>query len=329
MIFQQKPYINDLGRDIYQIDLLDNGERGRTGCYVIKGEKIALVDVGSSPSRQQILAGIAELGMTPDQIDYVIVTHIHLDHAGGLGYLMPLLPNATAVCHPRAARHMIDPSRLIAGAKAVYGDDFDNLFGQIVPVPEERLLIRDEGDQLDLGGGHLLTFYDTPGHARHHFSIHDAGSRGIFTGDTVGVRYVPELTGWDFIPIFPSTSPTEFDRNAVFASIDKLQQVDVDRIYHAHFGMTEPASAAFERTLKTADDYDRMSRELFRPGLPWEELAEKIRDYIRADLKAQGLAGDDLDLSGMELDIRLNAQGMLFVLEKEHRKKQEAEQEGK
>lgn len=318
-----KAHVQNLGRNVHLIDLQDNGERGRTGCYVIRGEKIALIEVGASPSRQQILNGMVELGLTADMIDYVIVTHIHLDHAGGLGYLMPLLPNATAVCHPRAARHMIDPSRLIAGAKAVYGDDMENIFGQIVPVPEERLLIRDEGDLIDLGNGHLLTFYDTPGHARHHFSIHDAGSRGIFTGDTVGVRYVPELTGWDFIPIFPSTSPTEFDRDAVFASVEKLRKLDVDRIYHTHFGMTEPASVAFERTLQTADDYDRMARDMFRPGAPWEELADKIRAYIKADLAEQGHAVENLDFSGMELDIRLNAQGLLFVLEKEYKKKQE------
>ncbi|MGZ4105932.1 MAG: MBL fold metallo-hydrolase [Tumebacillaceae bacterium] len=313
-----KRTVEALPHDIYLFDLQEAGERGRTGSYVIRGEKNAIVDVGSSHARERILEAIAEIGLTPEQIDYVIVTHIHLDHSGGVGYLLPLLPNATVVCHPRAARHLIDPSRLIAGATAVYGD-LEPIFGQILPVPEERVLIREDGETIDLGQGHLLTFYDTPGHARHHFSIHDAGSNGIFTGDTVGIRYVPELTGWDFICMFPSSSPSEFDLAAVHTSIERLQQLGAERIYHAHFGVTEPASYAFERTKQTASDYDRMAREMFAPVMSWEPLAEKIREYIRTDLAQAGHHVHDL--SGIELDITLNAQGLLYVLEREHAKK--------
>jgi glyoxylase-like metal-dependent hydrolase (beta-lactamase superfamily II) len=312
--------VQDLGHGIFLIDLLETGTPGRTSSYLIRGEKTALVEVGSSHSRENILDSLAKIGATPEEIDYVIVTHIHLDHSGGVGYLLPLLPNATVVCHPRASRHLIDPSRLIAGASAVYGDELERIFGKILPVPAERVLVREDGETIDLGAGHLLTFYDTPGHARHHFTIHDAGAVGLFTGDTVGIRYVPELTGWEYNAIYPSTSPSEFDLQAVNDTIDRLEPLGAERIYHTHFGMTEPAALAFDRTRKTAADFDRLARESFRPGQPWEELAEKLREYIRADLTAAGHVPGALN--GLELDIELNAKGLLFVLEKEHTAKE-------
>jgi glyoxylase-like metal-dependent hydrolase (beta-lactamase superfamily II) len=299
------------------IDLMEREERGRSACFVVRGEKIAIIETGSSLSAPYILAGLKELGIAPEQVEYVIVTHIHLDHAGGVGYILPNFPNATVVAHPRAGRHLIDPSRLIQGAKAVYGDDLERLYGEILPVPAERVLIRDDGEQLDLGGGHLLTFYDTPGHAKHHFSIHDPAARGIFTGDTVGLRYVKELTGWDFECIYPSTSPTDFDRDAVMRSIEKLERLPgVDRIFHTHFGPTEPASLAFERTRKTVDDIDRLARDMFQPGMDYKDLAERLREYIRADLAKEGHVVQEL--RGIEFDIELNAKGLLCVLEKEH-----------
>lgn len=308
----------DLGYGVSLIDLAESEEQGRTAAYVVRGErKTALLEVGSSHAAPNILHNLEALGIQPTDIEYVIVTHIHLDHSGGVGYLLPHFPNATVLCHPRAARHLIDPTRLIAGASAVYGENLERIFGQILPVPEARVRVMQDGETLDLGG-RIFTFYDTPGHARHHFSIHDSGSQGIFTGDTVSIRYVPELTGWDFTCLFPSTSPSEFDREAVFQTVERLQALHPERIYHTHFGVTEPASYAFERTLQTVADYDTMAREIFRPGLPWEDLAERIREYIRQDLASQGHAVQDLH--GLELDIRLNAQGLLFVLEKEYAK---------
>jgi glyoxylase-like metal-dependent hydrolase (beta-lactamase superfamily II) len=311
-----------LGHDIYLLDLLEMGEAGRTCSYLIRGEKTAIVDVGSSLAKPRILAALEALGLAPEQIDYVILTHIHLDHAGGIGPLMHHLPGAQVLCHPRAHRHVVDPSRLIAGARAVYGDDLERLFGEILPVPEERVRIMNEGDTLDLGNGHFLTFYDTPGHARHHFSIHDAGAKGIFTGDTIGLHYIKALTGWDFEVIYPSTSPSEFDCQAVLNSADKLERLQPERLYHTHFGPTEPATLAFERTRKTVVAFDRIAREYFTPGASWEGLAEKLREYIRADLAEQGY--QVTDLKGLEFDIVLNAKGLLLSLEREHAKQQQA-----
>lgn len=313
------PILHPLGHGITIIDLMENRVEGRTGCYVIQTEQIAIIETGSSLSSPYILAGLEKLGIPPEKVDYIIVTHIHLDHAGGVGYILPHFPNATVVVHPRGARHLIDPSRLMQGARAVYGDKLEQYFGEILPVPEERVLIRDEGDTLDLGGGRILSFYDTPGHARHHFSIHDPVSEGIFTGDTIGVRYVKQLTGLDFETIFPSTSPSEFDRNAVFQSADKLEKLGAKRIYHSHFGMTEPASVAFERTRQTVAAFDEIARACFEPGMDYRILADKLAAYIRDDMAKQGHSLESM--KGFEIDLEINAKGLIFTLEREASKK--------
>lgn len=313
------PILHSLGHDLTIIDLMEGGVEGRTACYAIKGEKIAIIETGSSLSAPYILAGLEKMGINKKQLEYIILTHIHLDHSGGVGYILPHFPNATVVVHPRGARHLIDPSRLIEGARAVYGDQLDNAFGQILPVPEDRILIRDEGDTLDLGAGRVLQFYDTPGHARHHFSIYDPVSDGIFTGDTVGVRYVKQLTGLDFETIFPSTSPSEFDRTAAFDSIEKLEKLDAKRVYHSHFGVTEPATYAFERTKKGVAAYDEISRSLFEPGIDYQTLADQLEEYVRQDMAELGHPLQSL--RGFEIDLPINAKGLLFTLEREASKK--------
>lgn len=316
-MIEKNAVLHSLGWGITLIDLDEHGI-GRTGCYVIDAAKKTLIETGSSLGAPAILGGLDNLAIKPEQIEYIIVTHIHLDHSGGAGYILPHFPNATVVVHPRGARHLADPSRLIAGAQAVYGD-LEQIFGPIEPVPDERILIRDEGEQLDLGGGRVLTFYDTPGHARHHFSIYDSESNGMFVGDTVSIRYPKQLTGYDFEPLFPSTSPSEYDKEAIFASVDKLEKLGADRVYHTHFGMTEPASYAFEQTRKKVADFDRMARETYTAGQDWRHLAEQLKTYILQDFAAQGHAVKEL--IGFDLDLELNAKGMLFSIEREQLQK--------
>src|SRR5699024_100755 len=133
--------------------------------------------------------GLESLGFSLDEVKYIIVTHIHLDHSGGAGLLLQQCPNATVIVHERGARHLAAPRKLAAGARAIYGESFEELFEPIVPVPEERMLIKGEGDTLQISKDCTLKFFNTPGHSRHHFSIYDPISNGIFTGDTAGIRY--------------------------------------------------------------------------------------------------------------------------------------------
>ena len=204
----EKEYPVKLNERMYLIDGYDLGVAERTGIYVIDEEELTIVETGPSPSIKHIKQGLEALGFTLDQVKYIIVTHIHLDHAGGTGLLLQECPNATVVVYRKGARHIANPERLIAGAKAVYGDKFESLFDPILPIAEDRLLIKGEGDVLKIGPACTLQFLDTPGHAKHHFSIYDPVSNGIFTGDTIGVRYKQLVA--DGIDLFlPSTSPNQ------------------------------------------------------------------------------------------------------------------------
>jgi len=197
----------NLGHQISFFDVFDLGFENRTGTFVIHDEKLTIVETSASPSIPYLLDGLKQLEIDPADIQYIIVTHIHLDHAGGAGLLLKHCPNAKVVVHPRGYRHLVDPSRLIAGAKAVYKEDFEKFYDPIYPIPEERLMIKENGEVLELAN-RTLTFYDTPGHAKHHFSIHDSLSNGIFTGDTIGVYY-QDIQEFEFF--LPSTSPNHFD----------------------------------------------------------------------------------------------------------------------
>jgi glyoxylase-like metal-dependent hydrolase (beta-lactamase superfamily II) len=312
-----KPFLYSLGDHITLIDTMEGGRRGRTGCYVIQGEQVAIIETGTSHGIPFVLEGIKELKVNPEHVRYIVVTHIHLDHSGGVGSILPHFPNATIVVHKRGARHLVDPSRLIIGARSIYGDDLEKIFGEILPVPEERVLVREDGDTLTLGNGRVLTFYDTPGHAKHHFSILDSVSQGLFTGDTVGNRYVKEYTGLDFEFIFPATSPSDFDKNAVLSSIAKLEKLGAKKIFHGHFGVTEPATVAFEKVKETVEAFDTIVRSEYSPEISSAEIKNRLVDYMKQDIEKQGHYVKDL--SFLELDLTLNSEGLLYSLEKEYK----------
>ena len=241
-----------LNERIFLIDGFDLGVPERTGTYVIAEEALTIVETGPSPSVKHVKKGLETLGYSLDQVKYIIVTHIHLDHAGGAGLLLKECPNAVVVVHPRGARHMADPSRLVAGARMVYGERFSELFDPVVAIPEDRLLIKDEGDTLEIGPACTLSFLDTPGHAKHHFSIYDPVSNGMFSGDTVGIRYEQLIR--DGIDLFlPSTSPNQFDPAAMRQAIDRMALLDLNCIYYGHFGMTNNPVVALRQVADWLD----------------------------------------------------------------------------
>lgn len=236
----------DLGSGISLIDVFDLGKENRTGTYVIHEEELTLIETSASPSIPYLLKGLEALEVDPAEIKYIIVTHIHLDHAGGAGLLLEKCPNAKIIVHPKGKRHLADPSRLIQGARAVYGQQFDELFHPILPIPEDRLVIKEDGETLQIAPNRILTFLDTPGHANHHFSIHDPYSGGIFTGDTVGVYYSELLSeGLEFY--LPSTSPNQFNPEAMLAAADRMEHLGIKRIYFGHYGMSENPDLVFKQ----------------------------------------------------------------------------------
>ncbi|TKI54595.1 MBL fold metallo-hydrolase [Brevibacillus antibioticus] len=304
-----------LGERIHLIDGFDMGWAERTGTYVITEEKLTLVETGPSPSVPYIKAGLAKLGYTLEQVTYIIVTHIHLDHAGGAGLFLKDCPNAKIVVHPKGARHLVDPSRLIAGARAVYHDEFDRLFDPIVAVPEERILIRGDGDTLEIGENCVLEFLDSPGHANHHFSIYDPISRGMFTGDTAGVLY-PQLKKDGIHLVLPSTSPNQFNPDAMLASLSRFEARELSRIYFGHFGMSEQVDDVYRQIREWLPMFVAEGETALAAGHTYDELSRKLFERVSDHIQSQGISGDHGIFDVLKLDLQVCSMGILDYLHK-------------
>src|SRR5215472_10404034 len=208
---------------------------GHAAAHLVVDEgRAAFVDVGTNSSVPFLLASLDELGIARAAVDYLLLTHVHLDHAGGAGALMEELPNARALLHPRGAPHMIDPGKLIAGSIAVYGAErFRRLYGQLLPIAEGRVRTVADGERVVLGG-RTLELIHTPGHAQHHYVVVDAAHASIFSGDTFGISY-RALDTENGAFITPSTVPTQFDPEQHIASIDRMLAYRPESIYLMHF----------------------------------------------------------------------------------------------
>lgn len=303
------------------ITLVDTGYvRPRVAAsYLVRGDRsAAIVETATTPCAPRILAALGSAGLSPDDVSHVIVTHVHLDHAGGAGALMRALPRAKLVVHPRGARHLVDPAKLVAGTIEVYGEAaFRKLYGEIVPVPAERVVEAPDGFELDLGHRPLRAL-DAPGHARHHFVLHDPASRGFFTGDTFGLSY-RETDSANGPFLFPTTTPVQFDPPAFHATIDRMLAEKPGRMYLTHFGMVEGDVGSFAAALhRGIDGHVRRARavapgpgrhEALRAGLE-AELREEVRRQ-RAVLPADEvvrLFQEDLDLNAQGLGVWLDAE---------------------
>src|SRR5580692_7218263 len=208
--------ITDLGYDVFQIDTRMAGYQGITAGYLIRGSRPCLVETGTAPSAPVVRAALSDLGVDAADLASVVVTHIHLDHAGGAGDIAAMYPAAQIVVHHRGARHLADPSRLMASARSVYGAALDRLFGELSPVPSERIVALDDTGSVDLGGGRQLSSHYSPGHARHHVGLLDSLTGDLYVGDAAGV-YIPE-TG----DLRPATPPPDFDLPTALASLGKF-----------------------------------------------------------------------------------------------------------
>jgi len=304
-----------LDHRIHLIDGFDLDVQARTGTYIIDEAELTLVETGPSPSVKYIKRGLESLGFSLDQVKYIVVTHIHLDHSGGAGLLLRDCPNATVVVHSRGARHLAEPRKLATGARAIYGDSFEELFEPIVPVPEERLLVKGEGDTLKIGADCTLQFLDTPGHSRHHFSIYDPVSNGIFTGDTTGIRY--EQLARDGIDFFlPSTSPNHFDPVAMRESIQRVQKMNVDRIYFGHFGMTEKVDMALNQVSEWLEVFVELGEEVIAEGKGYDELSERMFQRVKSYLQSLHVPEKHDVYVIINLDMQVSALGLIDYFQK-------------
>lgn len=310
----------DLGHRIHLIDLYDLGWEKRTGCYVIDEEQLTLVETSASPSIPYLLKGLHALGLNPSDVKYVIVTHIHLDHAGGAGLLLQECPNATVVVHPNGAKHLANPERLIAGARQVYGDQFDRLFSPILPIPEERLLIRKHEETLTIGANRTLTFYDTPGHANHHFSIFDPLSNGMFTGDTIGIQYA-QLEAQEVSFYLPSTSPNQFHPQQMLESLQLCEQKKLDRIYFGHFGMTTNVAEVYRQVKQWLPVFVDTADSLRQEGKGHADITASIYHQVQEHLISRGIRDNHPIFEVLKLDLEVCVMGLLDYLGKKEQGK--------
>jgi len=282
-----------------------------TACYLMEqGGAAAFIETGVNRNVAGLLEILDSKGIAREAVKYIMPTHVHLDHAGGSGALMNALPNARLVMHPRGARHMIDPSKLAEGVKAVYGEEyFTDLFGVLMPVDERRVIVADDGFVLDFEG-RKLEFLDTPGHARHHYCIVDEVSGGIFTGDTMGLSY-PKLRENGYFA-FPTTTPVQFDPQAMHASIDRIMQYRPDCLYLTHFGRIDEVESHVEQLHRDVDRFVEIVKLQSQSGIDESELISALGQYLlqRAQLVGCELPPPDID-ELLAPDVKLNAQGLL------------------
>lgn len=297
------------------IDGFDLGMPGRTGTYVIKEDELTLIETGPSPSVEYVKQGLVSLGFSLDAVKYIIVTHVHLDHAGGAGLLLEECPNAQVIVHPRGYRHLADPTKLVAGAKMVYGESFSDLFDPVVPIPEDRLIEKSEGDTLDIGEDCTLQFLDTPGHAKHHFSIYDPVSNGLFTGDAVGIRYEELIDdGVDFF--LPSTSPNHFDPDVMHETINRVRDMNLSRIFHGHFGMTLNINEALDQVSEWLDVFVAEGEKVTKRGETHVELSENLLQRLRSHLRMLGVEDDHDVYTILKVDMEVSAMGIIDYFQK-------------
>jgi glyoxylase-like metal-dependent hydrolase (beta-lactamase superfamily II) len=322
-------YLEPLGHGIHAIDTGFHRDRFDAAYLMVQDGRAAFIDTGTNFSVPRLLGALDALGLARDAVDWVIPTHVHLDHAGGVGSLMQALPTARLLVHPRGARHMIDPSALYQGALAVYGQaEMDRAYGQLVPVAAERVVSSADGMTVELAG-RPLTLIDTPGHARHHHCIWDEATRGWFTGDTFGISYrefdtvkvgpVGQLgsTGQGGFWIMPTSTPVQFEPDAMHRSLDRLMARDPACAYLTHYSRIDDTAEAARQLRGLLDAMVSLGQSLKHAPGRHQALCEGLLDLYTDSLRGHGCELARTDVSRLlAIDIELNAQGLAIWLDR-------------
>jgi glyoxylase-like metal-dependent hydrolase (beta-lactamase superfamily II) len=310
-------YVEILGAGVYAIDTGFHRDHFDAAYLIVQGGRAAFVDTGTNHAVPRLLATLDALGLMPTAVDFVIPTHVHLDHAGGAGLLMQHCPQATLWVHPRGARHLMAPDALWAGATAVYGaDEMARSYGRLVPVDAARVRTTTDGMELRLAG-RLLRFADTPGHARHHHCVWDDTTRGWFTGDTFGLSYREFDTArgpW----ILPTATPARFEPEVLHGSIERLLAAQPACIYLTHFGRVTEVQRLGALLLSLLTEMTAMARAQGVDTGRHEALKRGQLEIFVRSLAGHGCRlGREAIAELLAMDLELNAQGMAIWLDRE------------
>ncbi|MEJ2175194.1 MAG: MBL fold metallo-hydrolase [bacterium] len=307
----------DYGEGISAVDAFYDGRADQTAAHIlIENGRAAVIDTATAHAAPRILAALAARGVSPAQVDYVVLTHVHLDHAGGAGTLMAQCPNARLSVHPRGARHMIDPSRLMAATVDIYGVEATaRVYGKVEPVPAERVIETAEGASLSLAG-RVLEFFDAPGHARHHVVVRDTRTGHLFAGDSFGLSY-RALDRNGHPSVFPTTSPSQFDPDALHATLGRMLALAPEMVYVAHFGQVREIPRLGADLHRLIDAHVALAEGCRDAGQDrHQRLKAGIAELVQTEALRQGWTLDtDALMQLFAIDIELNAQGLAAWLD--------------
>jgi glyoxylase-like metal-dependent hydrolase (beta-lactamase superfamily II) len=275
--------VRELGPGIWQIDLGFQDRREIIAAYLLQhGSELALIETGPASTVEQLRTGLASLGLSPEDISTIAVTHIHLDHAGAAGVLARMSPRVRVHVHPFGAPHLIDPSKLVASATRIYGDQMQTLWGEIAPIPADQVVPLDDGSTIEVAGRSLRVIF-TPGHAWHHVALHDPDSGFLFTGDAAGIR----MPGDGYI--CPPTPPPDLDPEAWSESLRKLQALDARTLCLTHFGTVDDPAAHLAQVEPNLHAFIALAEASRAAGEDQAALTTRLHELMRDSLGAADL----------------------------------------
>lgn len=291
---------------VQTIDAFMHDQQHALSCYFLPGPHPTLVEPGPESSLDTVIAALEAKGVAPDDLAWIVVTHVHLDHGGGAGLLAERFPRATVVVHAEGARHLADPTRLVASATRVYGEEhMAGLWGGMRPVPAERLRAVDEGDHVDLGGGRRLEVMYTPGHAKHLMCLVDSETGGVFVGDAVGIT----LPGSHLVR--PTVPPPDIDPALLLSQLDRLGQRGVTSINFAHFGIDHDVDALLDQAARRVRRWDGIVAAGLAAGHDLGGIATALAETHRADLEAEGYPPEAIAAADERTDYGAEASGLV------------------
>ena len=307
MDFNGQALVSQVAPSVYQIDTLLGGWHKVTAGYLICGAEPLLIETGSQSSVSTLLMALKQLNIGSSDLAGVAVTHIHLDHAGGVGDVAMAFPKAKVYVHEKGARHLVDPERLIASASMVYGDLLDSLYGRMLPTESERVVVLYDGDVLSVGGGESVVAIDSPGHAKHHLGFFHEESGLLFSGDAVGVR-LPDVG-----VLWPATPPPDFDFELFLGSLERFKSYRPKRLAFAHYGVVDSPEETLSLSHDTITRWAEVATQAYRQGRSIDEALQKEFDEMLKDIP------DDLRQRAETLSgVHSNAQGLQRWLSKGH-----------